>query len=172
MSSPIKPSPLTKGFAKRGLGQADPLQTDGSEHHEGGSFIRHRIGDGGAEVLRNRYQLGMGAIGSHPIPNSESMHVVCNGYHSAHVAIAQRKWLIQLAAYRVESWQQPIGSHLLQHLLNLVGLLASLVQPAGFTKSTNIRSVPADTREQEARINSSPRRSWGLANRQRWSRQC
>ena len=45
----------------------------------------------GAEVLGNSYQLGMGAVGSHPITYLKIDNASTNGDHGAHVAVTKGK---------------------------------------------------------------------------------
>ena len=133
---PISPRPVTTTASPSvGCDQADALQRDGAEHGEGGRLVVHAVGDAARR----------GCCGTHTIsaclplettrsPTAKPSTPAPDLEHDADVAVAQRQRLVELAAHRLERGHQAVGAHLVEHLPDLVGLLARLVEQVGLAE--------------------------------------
>ena len=115
-------------LAERGLDQADALQRDGAQHGEGGALVVHAVGDAGAEVLRHDHGFGVLAVRDHALADREALDPGAHLEHPADVAVAERQRLVELALHGLERGGHAVRAHLLEHLADLVRLLAHLLE--------------------------------------------
>jgi len=96
-----------------------------------GQVLGPVIGRDGARIHRHRKGLRSGDAREQLL---HLLHVRCKPPVKANIAIPQRQRLLQLAAHRLHRRHQTIGPHLLSHLLDLVRLLAGLLERIGLAK--------------------------------------
>ena len=89
-------------FPKRRLRQAQALEADRTQHREHGRFVFDVVRDPHAQIFRHAHNSGMAAIGNYPIARSKLGNSLARLDHRAHIAVAQRQGLVQLAAHRVD----------------------------------------------------------------------
>ena len=106
------------------------MQRNGPQYGECGLFIRYRLGNFGAEVDRRAYHLGMFAVADDPFTFGEPGNTGAHPGDTAHIAVAQRQWLIQLVEDRFDGRLQTVGLDLVQHYAHFIRLPARLVDPA------------------------------------------
>ena len=147
-----------EGFTKVGISQADALQTDRGQNRESRCSIMDCVRDDGTEVLGHRHQLCMVTVGGHPITHLEARYAGTNRHHGAHVAIAKGQRLMRTASNVVNT---PSVRAFSNTCCTLSGCWRALSIQLALPKSTSIRSVPEDNKEQLVRIRSWPRCSDG-----------
>ena len=66
--------------------------------------------------------------------------------HHAHIAVTHGQRLAQLVAHRLQRGHQPVGTRILSSTMRtLSGCWRALSMSPALPKSTNLRSVPAET---------------------------
>ena len=69
----------------------------------------------------------MRTIGRNSITQVETRHTLSEGHNGADIAITQWQGLVEFASYSIEGGQKTIYASLINHLLDLIWLLTSLV---------------------------------------------
>ena len=117
------------GFTERRRREPDPLQCDRADHGERSCIIAHRIRQLCAEVCRHRNHLGMLSVRDDAIADLETADATADSDDPTDVRITERQRLVELRAHPLDRRFQPVGTHLVQHVADLVRLLARLVDP-------------------------------------------
>lgn len=116
------------------MNQANPLQSDRSDHGKRGGFIAHGVRDFGAKILGDADNFRMFAVGCHPVSHGESRHPRSHLEHRSNIAVAHRQWLIKFVPNRFQRWHDPVSFHLVQHHSNFLRLLTSFLNEVGLAK--------------------------------------
>lgn len=118
-----------EALAQSGSRQAYALQSDCAEHRKRRFVVRYVIRYARTQIARYCDELCMRAIRHDALPDGEAANVGADLRDPADVAIAERDHLVELAAYGLQSRQNAVGAHLVEHLTDLLGLLPGLVDP-------------------------------------------
>src|SRR5687768_1923043 len=79
--------------------------------------------------MSDAHVFGMGPIGDDAIAGREPFDPRACLDDNAGLTIADRDWRLQLGAYGLERWTDPVGAHLVDDLPYLLRLAARLFQP-------------------------------------------